>query len=515
MPRSAKLRISGLLLALLILLSAACAWFIHDRGLPVLSVSAMTMGAGAGAKLACSGVYLQGRAPEVVVERDLRPLLAPLLTHAHFAFDAARATASASYFGLFKRTALYRPGLGCTLMIDTTRDELLAQSSAIAAPPADPDPQAPWPLGRGVEPVRPEEALNRSALAQAIDAAFAEDTPGVTIDTRALVVVHRGKLVAERYAPGFDPDSRFLAWSASKSVTSALIGTLVTDGVLALDAPAPIAAWRAPGDPRGAITLRQLLTMTDGLDFVEHPYAPGNDSTNMLFKAPDMAAYTASKPLAHPPGSHWSYSSGTTNLLSQIIFDAVGGDLPSLQRYVRERFFGPAAMHSAVFEVDVSGAQVGSSYFYATARDWARFGLLFLNKGMINGRQLLSPDYVVFATTPIEQLPDGRYGGQFWLNAGDPAAPEKRRLPDAPRDIYMAAGFNDEYIVVVPSRDTVIVRAGWTNGGRFDLNRHVAAILAALPTETDERRSKARAPELPAFTANLAATPGDITGDNP
>ncbi|MHA7815111.1 MAG: serine hydrolase domain-containing protein [Pseudohaliea sp.] len=508
MPRASVIRTGALLLVPLLLLGAAAAWIVHDRGLPFLSVSEMTMGTGVGAKLACSGVYLQGRAPEAVIARDLRPFMAPLLSHARFEFDASAATASASYFGFFKRTALYRPGLGCTLMIDTTRDELLAQSRALAAPPAPPDPQARWPRGRDVAPAPSVEGLDHAALAQAIDAAFAEDTPGVTIDTRALLVVHRGRLIAERYAPGFGPDSRFLAWSASKSITSALIGTLVTDGVLALDAPAPIAAWREPGDPRGAITLRHMLTMTDGLDFVEHPYGPGNDSTNMLFKVPDMAAYTARKPLAHPPGTHWSYSSGTTNLLSQILFDAAGGELPALQRYVWERFFAPAGMHSAVFEVDVSGAQVGSSYFYASARDWARFGLLLLNGGRINGRQLLSPAYVAFATTPITQAPDRRYGGQFWLNAGDPAAPEKRELPDAPRDLYMAAGFNDEYIIVVPSRDAVIVRAGWTNGGRFDLNRHVAAILAALPAGTGDDPAGSPSPNT-VSAAPAAETTGD------
>ncbi|MBN7797638.1 serine hydrolase domain-containing protein [Parahaliea mediterranea] len=441
-----------------------------------------TMGAGAGAKLACSGVYLQGRAPDQVVERDLRPFNSPLLARASFSFDAGSQTASAEYYGFFKRTALYRPGLGCTLMIDADRADLLAQAEGIPIPQMPAASAEAWPAGRGAGLADLPAGASKLALEAAIDAAFAEDAPGTTIDTRALVVVQDGRLIAERYAPGFDRESRFLAWSASKSITSALIGTLVTDGELDLDAAAPIPAWRSDDDARGAITLRHLLTMTDGLAFVEHPYGPGNDSTNMLFKEADMAAYTAARPLAHDPGTHWSYSSGTTNLLSQILFDSAGSNLAGLQDFVWSRFFGPAGMHSSVFEVDVSGAQVGSSYFYATARDWARFGLLFLNEGEINGQQLLSPEYVRFAVTPIAQAPEGRYGGQFWLNAGDPQDPGKRFLPDAPRDLFMAAGFNGQFIVVVPSRNTVIVRAGWTNGeAAFDINRHVAAILAALP----------------------------------
>ena len=502
MSRSNRLRAAWAALALIVLLGGAGLWIAQERDLPFLSPSAMRMGAGVGAKLACSGVYLQGRAPAAVIERDLRPFQAPLLAHTRFTFDAAQATATASYFGFFARTALYRPGLGCTLMIDTDRETLLAQSAALVPPPAQEDLQPSWPAKLAAAGYEDPASIDRGALEAALEAAFTEDTPGVSMDTRAMLVLHDGRLVAERYAPGFGPESRFLAWSASKSITSALIGTLVTDGVLELDSPAPIAAWRAPGDPRGAITLRQLLTMTDGLAFVEHPYAPGNDSTNMLFKEPDMAAYAAAMPLAHEPGAHWSYSSGTTNLLSQILFDAAGGSLPALQAYVWRRFFEPAGMYGAVFEVDVSGAQVGSSYFYGTARDWARFGLLFLNGGAIGGRQLLSPGYVEFATSPIDQAPKGMYGGQFWLNAGDPAEPTKRELPDVPRSVFMASGFNDEHIVVAPSHDAVIVRAGWTNGGRFDLNRHVAAILDALPP-AERSASAPRAPSplaLPAST---------------
>lgn len=471
------------LLAGLISLATLCAvgvWLIQQRNLPFLSASAMAMGAGAGAKLACSGVYLQERAPQDVVDRDLRPLMSPLLAHARFEFDAEAGTASASYFGFFRRTALYRPGLGCTLLIDTDRDALLAQAASLQPVPLPVPSQQPWPEGQAGLTAELSSDVDQPALAAAVDAAFAEDTPGVTMDTRAVLVVQGGRLVAERYAPGFGPDSRFLAWSASKSITSALVGTLISDGVLSLDAPAPIAYWQDSEDPRRGITLRHLLTMTDGLGFVEHPYSPGTDSTNMLFREPDMSAYATSRPLIHEPGTHWSYSSGTTNILSQLLFDTVGGSLSKLQEYIWKRFFAPSGMHSAVFEVDVSGAQVGSSYFYATARDWARFGLLFLNNGSINGQQLLSPEYVAFATTPIDQAPKGIYGGQFWLNAGDFAEPGERLLPEAPRDVYLASGFNGNYIVVAPSHDAVIVRAGWTNGGSFDLNRHVAAILSAL-----------------------------------
>src|SRR6185312_434641 len=275
---------------------------------------------------------------------------------------------------------------------------------------------------------------------------------------------------------GYGPGTRFLGWSASKSVTAALIGTLVDAGKLDLFSPAPVKEWKWPGDPRGQITLAELLNMSSGLDFRE-PYDPGSDSTRMLFQEPDMGAYAAAKPLAHAPGTFWYYSSGTANLLSRIVFRKSGGTLKSYEAYARAHLFDPAGMTSALIEPDESGNFVGSSYMYATARDWARFGLLCLDRGTINGQRLLSESTVDFLARPAPADARRGYGAHFWLNGVDRG---KREFPHLP-NFFAAEGHNDEFVTIFPSRNAVIVRLGWTTDrASFDRDKHFAAILAAL-----------------------------------
>jgi hypothetical protein len=295
------------------------------------------------------------------------------------------------------------------------------------------------------------------------------------------VVVYDGQIVAERYAQGYDKNTRFLGWSESKSVTATLIGTLIASGKLALDAPAPVAEWRSAGDPRGKITLRNLLNMSSGLAFNE-PYDPGSDSTQMLFQEHDMAAYAAAKPLIHPPGTFWSYSSGTANILSRIVLQKSGGTLASYTAYARAHVFDPAGITSETFEPDESGNFVGSSYLYMTARDWARFGLIYLNRGTINGNRIVPESFVDFVCTPAPAAKFKQYGGQFWLNGFDENDPKAREFPHLPSGMCAAEGHNDEFTSVFPSRKAVIVRLGWTVGAvEFNRDKHYAAILASLP----------------------------------
>jgi len=442
----------------------------------------MAMGAGVGAKLACSGIYLMGRDPDEVVKRDLRPFMDPLLKSARFEFDAEKQTATATMWGLVTRTALYRPGVGCTIMIDTDRAELLAQAEGIKDDPRDHRP-AEWPAGDVVTLDQRAADIDWQQLDKAIDGAFEDTTENKTIDTRAILVVYDGKIIAERYADGFNDRSRFLSWSASKSVASALIGTLVSDGKLGLHDPAPIAEWSSEDDPRHEISLHHLLTMTSGLEFVEHPYSPGNDSVVMLFEKAKMGEYAANKPLFKTPGTFWAYSSGTTNLLSRILFDQLGGSLKLVHDYSWARFFKPAGMTSAIFETDAAGAHVGSSSFYATAQDWARFGLLFLNEGRMGDQQVLSKEWVAYSHRLTPLAPKGMYGAQFWLNGGHPSGEGGLMMPDCPKDLYMANGFNGQHIAIVPSKNAVVVRLGWTNGARFDTNKYFSEILKAIPTQ--------------------------------
>lgn len=439
-----------------------------------------TMVAAAGAKLACSGVYVGGRSPNHVIEHDLSNFYGSFFQYADYTFDQEQQTATATVLGLISRSALYRPGLGCTLMVDVSAKELLLQAKGITPVALEKRPEI-WPAGDSVELGKGDAAIEWNILQGAVMGAFAEDAEGRDVDTRAVLVVHNGKIIAERYADGYDRDTRFLGWSASKAVTSALIGTAVMEGKLVVDKPAPVKEWSDESDPRSQVSLHHLLTMSSGLEFSE-PYIPDNDSTDMLFKLPRMGDFVASKPLAYDPGTHWYYSSGTTNLLARIYFENTGGTLTSNFDMAQQQLFGPLGMTSAVFEPDVSGAFVGSSYFYASARDWARFGLLYLNEGKVGDRQILSKEWVDYSRTPIAQAAQGKYGAQFWLNAGTPGDPADRRYPDLPQDYYMASGYNDQHIGIIPSKNAVIVRLGWTTGAaKFDLNGHYARILAALP----------------------------------
>lgn len=465
-------------------LAVGCALFglatqVAMAGVP--SGSELATVTGAAAKVACSAVFVS-QFPLTQAAYDVEQLLRPMAHEFVYEIDRREQRVSATTSGV-TRVAVRRPGLGCTLVAEA--DEATLRQQALGVPesgaPANP---LPWPAGDRVDLRKLPADVNRAALDAAMDAALQDETPRREIETRALVVVYRGRIVAERYAAGYSKDNRFLGWSASKSVTAALVGTLVSDHVLELDAAAPISTWRAANDPRRSITLRHLLTMSSGLAFQEGNYAPGDDSTAMLFERDDMAAYAQAKFLAHDPGSAFEYSSGTTNILSHIYLNATGGNVAASEERARRRLFEPAGMNSVVFERDPSGAVVGSSYFFATARDWARFGLLHLNRGEINGRRLLSPEWVDFVRAP--SAADDRYGGQFWLNDLKDDGSAERRFPGVPADTYFAFGHNTQIVAIIPSRETVIVRLGWTHGAWFDLNKHFAAILGALgrPSET-------------------------------
>jgi hypothetical protein len=437
-----------------------------------------TVGAGVAAELGCAGVFVMGRQPKEVADDDLAPF-DPILARATLAVDTKQESATATLFGLASRTAIYRPGLGCTLLNQRDEASIHGQAAGLKLMPRQERP-APWPAGDAVDLDHLPIGVDRAALEAAITEAFRETTLGGRIDTRAIVVAYGGRIVAERYAAGYGPNSRLLGWSMGKSVTSALIGTMVAKGWLTLDAPPPVSGLHQGTDGRETITLRQLLQMRSGLDFAES-YGPGDDSTAMLFGQDDMAAYAATRPLGHKPGTFWSYSSGTANILAHLAFDAAGGTVPDAYAYAREYLFEPGGMTSAVFEPDGTGAFVGSSYLYMTARDWARFGELYLDGGSLNGERLLPADWVEFSHTGGGKIDEpGGYGALWWLNS-DGSDPPSVRWLNCPPDTYMAMGHNDQIVAVVPSRKLVFVRLGWTTGGaEFDTDRHLSHILASL-----------------------------------
>jgi CubicO group peptidase (beta-lactamase class C family) len=453
-----------------------------DPSLTSFVVYAPGVAAGISAELGCAGVFVTGRPLEIVRQQDLLPTN-PLLGQVRLSLDQTQQSVTATFLGLVSRSALYRPGLGCTLLDGVDEMSLHSQTAGLK-PMRRAERPEPWPAGDAVDLDDLAPGIDRKALDAALDAAFAETALGGKIDTRAVIVAYRGRIVAERYAFGFSKDQRFLGWSMGKSVVSALIGTLVADGKLQLDAPVPYPPLRAAPDARAEITLRQLLQMRSGLAFVED-YGPGDDATAMLFSAPDMAAYAAAKPLAHPPGTVWSYSTGTANILAHLVFDAAGGSLIDEYDYARNHLFEPAGMTSAEIEPDGAGNFVSGSYTYMTARDWARFGELYLEGGEIGGKRLLPADWVEFtrrSSGPIAE--PGGYGAQFWLNS-DGADSSERRWPPCPPDTYLAEGHNDQLVAIVPSRHVVFVRLGWTTGGaHFAADKILSRILDSLHDET-------------------------------
>ncbi len=465
-----KRTVKWLLTALILLAGAGIAgagWYIW-RAVPVAT--------GYTAKYVCSAVFVSGRDPREVFDRDVAPVNV-LARAIDVAVDRDARTVTARSLGLFRSTAVYREGCGCTLTAGgVSAADLLARPVPPPPPfrlPAD----LAWPRG-SAGPVDPLPAgIDGGKLNLALERAFADPS----IQTRAVVVAYDGNLIAERYAPGFHKDMPLGGWSMTKSVTNALVGILAGRKRFDLQAPAPVPAWRSPDDPRRAITLDQLLRMTGGLAFEER-YAPLADATDMLYGSADFGAYAAAKPLIHPPGAHWSYSTGTTNIVCGILRRTAGDDPSAHLTFARRELFAKLGMRSALIEPDPSGTIVGSSYMLATARDWARFGQLYLDDGVWNGERILPPGWVAYTTTPTAAAPDGRYGAHFWLNSGPPGRPQARRWPELPADLFLAQGFQCQRVIIIPSRRLVAVRLGLTvKKADFSLPAFLLPILEALP----------------------------------
>lgn len=433
------------------------------------------------AKILCSGVFVSGRENDDVLAVDLA-LDHPMTGHLDVDVDNAQRTVTVSLKGLFTRRAVFRDGLGCTLALDVSPEGLDGQ---VKSEPPSPRPADPW-----------LEDEPSAELAAALDRAFDEPDPERPRRTRAVAVVHDGRLVAERYAPGFGRDMPLTGWSMTKSLTNTLVGLLVEQGRLDLHAPAPVPEWRADDDPRGAVTLDQLLRMSSGLEFEETYSDPLADVQLMLFRRPSAAAFAAAKPLVAEPDSRWSYSSGTSNIVSRIVRRAVEEAGEDYLTFPRRALFDRLGMRHAVIEPDASGTFVGSSFSYATARGWARLGQLYLQDGVWNGQRLLPEGWVAYSTTTTPQAPRGRYGAHFWLNAGDDENGSNRPSPELPPDAYFMSGFEGQSVTVVPSRRAVVVRLGMSKSPTsWDRGAFVADVLAALPeiSQLEEVRAEAAA----------------------
>ena len=399
------------------------------------------------AKQLCSGVLMAGMDPDQMLKEDLAD--GQGMIHTQIEPSAGRVKAS-SLFGLIRAEAVQNGERGCTWSINgQPMPRALSQNkpgSGNSKPIG-----APWPLIATAQPEPPE--IDRQALNTALDRAFQENDPLLPKRTRAVVVVQDGWVIAERYAKGIQPDMPLIGWSMSKSITHALIGRAIHEGLLDPDKPPRVPEWSTPLDPRQKISLDQLLRMNSGLAFEESTGALNSDLVRMLTQEADMAGFAASKSLSKKPGKKWNYSSGTTNILSRILRHAIDDD----QRYwsfPSQALFGPLGMTTAVLESDNSGTLVGSSLAWASGRDWARFGQLYLDQGSWNGKQLLPANWVQQARTASRGSKQA-YGAHWWLS-------RRKSRPDLPTDSFSAEGYQGQLLLVAPFQRAVIVRLGQT-----------------------------------------------------
>lgn len=344
-----------------------------------------------------------------------------------------------------------------------------------------PEPLSPAALAAVAE--RP--GAPREQLARAVDALFAEEVG----ETRAVLLLRGGRIIAERYAPGYGRDTRFLGWSMAKTITGVMIGQLVADGRLRLDETAPVPTWQRPGDPRGDITLRQLLQMRAGLRHSEgaEPVYEA-DGMRMLFLdgRDDMAAWAEAQPLEAEPGRRFEYSSASTMILSDMAARALTESRdPALRRkavadYLQTRLFDPAGMRSMVAEYDSAGTLIGTAMIHGTARDWGKFGELLRSGGAVKGGQLVPRGWIDFMAKPSPRNP--AYGAQLWLNR-KPAEGASPLFPDrAPAGVFACIGHLGQYVIVSPAQKLTLVRLGKTDAAeREALVARLADVLALFP----------------------------------
>jgi CubicO group peptidase (beta-lactamase class C family) len=414
------------------------------------------LGSGLMAQTLCAGVFISHRAPYDLLTQDLAGPGYELLRFFQPKIDRKTKKVKASAYGLGPRTSIFRDGLGCTLLDGRSETALRAQAKGLFPARAPANEGAEWPEGERVSLGKLPQGVDGAEFEHAVDAIFSEPDPAHPRKTRALVVVYGGRIVVERYAKGFNASMALPGWSMSKTATNALVGLRVKDGKLALQDDALMPEWKGNGDPRRAITLNDLMRMTSGLAFDESYNSDFGDAVQMLFVKRDPAKFAASKPLEHKPGTYWSYSSGTTNIIAYVLRETFADERAYL-RFPEERLFGPLGMRSAVLQPDARGTFISSSFLYASARDWARLGLLFLRNGMWRGKQLLPKDWVNYTLTPTKPWLDQQYGAQVWLKLPDSPTPGGATMPG---DAYYMLGYNKQTVAIVPSRDLIIVRWG-------------------------------------------------------
>lgn len=398
------------------------------------------------AKCGCTNVYAADRNVTEIKQTDLNY---SLLKYASLAVDTSTHSVTASLVGLSSSTAVWKEGFGC-LLLDGSDDYHITYPSAVLHTDK---PSNAWSI---------ERCAQSLAIQRVVDRYMDEQW-----QSRAIIVARQSDILGEAYASGITQETPLLGWSLTKTIANALVGIMVQDSLLALDQDDLFVAWQ--DDDRATITLDQLMRMTSGLQWREQ-YSQVSPATDMLFKTENIFSLALQQKAQSDPGSGWTYSSGTSNLLSGLIRQTINNDSTYWQM-PKERLFRPLGMSSAFIEPDESGHFILSSYGYATARDWARFGLLYLNDGVVDGIRILPQGWIAYSTS-LTPSSASKYGAHLWVNH------KQLSYPSAPADLFAAQGYQGQYVFVIPSLDLVVVRIGLSSSWPAD--DFLAAVCAVL-----------------------------------
>lgn len=426
------------------------------------------------AKTICSALFVGKRSEKSVIREEFQGV-DPQLNKIEWSVDYRNKCVTTQVMPLRKiyRTACFKENYGCTLVDYGMKDNRPASALVDKCPDSgkkDWLESTGWDKGPGPtdEPTFDSDALD-SVTNKILNKA--------DINTRGLVVVHKDKIISEKYAPTFTKDSKMLGWSMAKSVTGLMAGVLNQQGKLSLEDSNLFQAWQK--DKRSQIKVKDLMTMTSGLQFNEDYDNLFADSQQMLFTEPHMGAFSLNKPRIAEPGKRWEYSSGTSNILQSVIRN----QFPTQEEYLKfphKELFCKIGIKNAVFETDAAGNYVGSSSLHVTARDWARLGLLMLHNGKWGDEQLISKNWIDFMKQAAPNAPNGKYGGQVWTNHGD-ANGNNKPWPKLPSDTFVMIGYDGQSVIIVPSKDLVITRFGHTKPEtKWNINDATDEIIGTL-----------------------------------
>jgi CubicO group peptidase (beta-lactamase class C family) len=451
-----------------------------ERAAPDPTSYSLESRAAIGAHHLCSGLWVVGQGFKRPAAQILAEDIAPFKDFSWdqrftYQVDDAKRRVTVSGPGFDARTAQFNGDQGCAIL---PNGENAIHFTPISVPRSGPDPATtPWPTGDRDATTPMPDGVDASRLSDALDWAMAQREH----NTRAIVAVYRGKIIGERYAPGWTKDTPQISWSEGKSITAALVGIIVRRGQLRLDQPVPVKDWRAERDPRGEIRVRDLLHMSSGLDFRNmglngpESYTRENKHMRVYFDGLNVFEHAVNQPLEVPPDTRWRYQNSDPLTLGKLVRDAVEARGEAYLTFPQRELFDPIGARHFVLETDAWGNFVMTGFDYGSARDWARFGLLHLRDGVWQGKRILPEGWVTFVSTPAPADKTRGYGGLFWLNRGG-------AWKGVPEDAFMASGHMGQFTMIIPSRDMVIVRMGPSPA---DSTRYfaeaVSRILTAVP----------------------------------